>query len=134
MNYWLVKSDPETYSLDNLKQDKSTTWDGVRNAQARNYLKQMKKGDKVFVYHSSNEKSIVGVTEVEKEYFQDPTTDDTRWVAVNLKYKKKFKNPLNLNLIKKTKGLENIPLLKQSRLSVMPISLTEAEIILESTK
>lgn len=134
MNYWLIKSDPETYSLDNLEKDKITIWDGVRNAQARNYLKQMKLGDTLFFYHSGDDKSIVGLAEVVEEFFQDPTTDDNRWVAVKVKFKKKFKNPLSLGVIKNTVGLENIQLLKQSRLSVMPITDKEAKTILSLTK
>lgn len=134
MSYWLIKSDPETYSLDNLETDKITVWDGVRNAQARNYLKQMKLGDTLFFYHSGDIKSIVGLAEVVEEFFLDPTTDDDRWVAVKVKFKKKFKNPLILGVIKNTVGLENIQLLKQSRLSVMPITDKEAKIILSLTK
>lgn len=134
MNYWLIKSDPGTYSLDNLEKDKITIWDGVRNAQARNYLKQMKLGDPLFFYHSGEDKSVVGLAEVVEEFFQDPTTDDNRWVAVKVKFKKKFKNPLNLAVIKNTVGLENIQLLKQSRLSVMPITDKEAKTILSLTK
>lgn len=134
MNYWLIKSDPETYSLDNLEKDKITIWDGVRNAQARNYLKQMKLGDTLFFYHSGDDKSIVGLSEVFEEFFQDPTTDDNRWVAVKVKFKRKFKNSLSLAVIKKTVGLENIQLLKQSRLSVMPITYEEASTILSLTE
>ncbi|MCX7735811.1 MAG: EVE domain-containing protein [Candidatus Kapabacteria bacterium] len=134
MSYWLIKSDPETYSLDNLEKDKITIWDGVRNAQARNYLKQMKFGDTLFFYHSGDDKSIVGLAEVVEEFFQDPTTDDNRWVAVKVKFQKKFKNPLSLAVIKNTVGLENIQLLKQSRLSVMPITDKEAKTILSLTK
>lgn len=134
MSYWLIKSDPETYSIDNLKNEKITIWDGVRNAQARNYLKEMKKGDKLFFYHSGGDKTIIGLAELTQEYFQDPTTDDSRWVAVKIKFLKKFKNPLSLASIKQTKELENMPLLKQSRLSVMPVSEEEAEKIISLTE
>lgn len=133
MNYWLIKSDPEAYSFDNLAKDITTIWDGVRNAQARNYLKEMKKGDKLFFYHSGEERSIVGLAELVNEYFQDPTTDDSRWVAVKVKFMKKFKKPLSLNVIKKEKEFENIQLIKQSRLSVMPITKAEADKILNLT-
>jgi len=133
MNYWLIKSDPETYSIDNLKNDKNTIWDGVRNAQARNYLKEMKKGDKLFFYHSGEDKSIIGLAELTQEYFQDPTTDDPRWIAVKLRFLKKFKNPLSLASIKQIKELENMLLIKQSRLSVMPITKAEADKIMSLT-
>jgi predicted RNA-binding protein with PUA-like domain len=134
MNYWLIKSDPETYSIDNLKDDKITVWDGVRNAQARNYLKEMKKGDKLFFYHSGEDKSIIGLAELFQEFFQDPTTDDSRWVAVKVKFIKKFKNPLSLTSIKQIEELENMQLLKQTRLSVMPLTEAEADKIMSLTK
>lgn len=134
MNFWLIKSDPETYSIDNLKDDKITIWDGVRNAQARNYLKEMKKGDKLFFYHSGEDKSIIGLAELIQEFFQDPTTDDSRWVAVKVQFLKKFKNPLSLDSIKQIKEFENMQLLKQSRLSVMPLTEAEADKIMSLTK
>lgn len=134
MKHWLIKSDPETYSLNDLENDKTTIWDGVRNPQARNYLKEMKLGDKLFFYHSGDERAIVGLAELSQEYFQDPTTEDSRWVAVKVQFLKRFTNPLNLSKIKQTEELKNIQLLKQSRLSVMPITEEEAKKIITLTK
>lgn len=134
MNYWLVKSDPEDYSWKELKKDKSTDWDGVRNYQARNNLKEMKKGDLVFIYESVTTKEILGISEVTKEYYQDPKTDDDRWVAVELTFKKELKNPVSLKQIKQIEELREIALIKQSRLSVMPIKKEEFDKILELSK
>lgn len=122
MNYWLVKSDPETYSWDNMTKDKRTFWDGVRNYQARNYMKEMKLGDLVFFYHSQSDKSIVGITKVIKEHYPDPTTDDDRWVVVDLEVVQTLSNPVTLEQIKQNPVLSNLPLVKQQRLSVMPIT------------
>ena len=121
--YWLVKSEPNVWSIDEQKKAgaKGTLWDGVRNYQAANNLKAMKKGDLCFFYHSNIGKEIVGVVEVIKEYFIDPTDKDKRFVAVQLKFKKKFKNSVKLEIIKQNKELSQLSLLKQSRLSVMPI-------------
>lgn len=131
MNYWLVKSEPFKYSWQDLLNDGSTYWDGVRNYQARNNLKRMKKGDKVLFYHSNKGLEVVGVSEVTKEYYQDPTTDDDRWVVVDLKPLKTLNNPVSLKSIKADKRLSEIALVKQSRLSVMPIKKEEFETILE---
>ena len=122
MKYWLVKSDPETYSFDNFKADNSTIWDGVRNYQARNYLNEMQLGDLVLVYHSQTSKDIVGIVEVTKTAFPDPTTNDERWLAVELTFKSRFKNSITLNKLKNDDILRDLPLIKQSRLSVMPIT------------
>ncbi|MEC9381681.1 MAG: EVE domain-containing protein [Thermodesulfobacteriota bacterium] len=121
MKYWLTKSEPYKYSWENMLKDKVTYWDGVRNYQARNNLKSMKKGDKVFFYHSNEGKEIVGITEVIKEYYQDPTTKDERWVVVDLKVKKTLKRSISLSEIKEDPILSKMPLIKQSRLSVMEI-------------
>lgn len=134
MAYWLVKSDPDSYSIYDLQKDISTVWDGVRNYQARNNMNKMKKGDLVLVYHSNKEKAIMGLAKVIKEAHQDPTTDDERWTAVDLKLEKVFNKQPDLALIKKTKGLEDIALIKQSRLSVMPITKKEYDIIMKLTK
>jgi len=134
MAYWLVKSDPDSYSISDLQKDISTVWDGVRNYQARNNMNKMKKGDLVLVYHSNKEKAIMGLAKVIKEARQDPTTDDERWTAVDLKLEKVFNKQPDLALIKKTKGLEDIALIKQSRLSVMPITKKEYDIIMKLTK
>ena len=121
--YWLVKSEPNVWSIDQQKKAgaKGTLWDGVRNYQAANNLKAMKKGDLCFFYHSNIGKEIVGIVEVIKEYFIDPTDKDKKFVAVQLKFKKKLKNFVKLEIIKQNKQLSQLPLIKQSRLSVMPI-------------
>ena len=117
MKYWIAKSEPYKYSWENMLKDKITYWDGVRNYQARNNLKAMKKGDQVFFYHSNEGKEIVGVTEVLREHYQDPTTDDDRWVVVDLKVKKSLKRSISLAEIKKDPILSKMSLIKQSRLS-----------------
>ena len=121
MKYWIAKSEPYKYSWENMLKDKITNWDGVRNYQARNNLKAMKKGDQVFFYHSNEGKEIVGVTEVLREHYQDPTTDDDRWVVVDLKVKKSLKRSISLAEIKKVPILSKMSLIKQSRLSVLEI-------------
>lgn len=125
MNYWLVKTDPEAYSWEQFLKDKKTVWDGVRNYQARNSLKEMKTGDMALFYNSREERKVKGIVRVTKEAFPDPTTTDERWVAVELKVEKNFKKSVSLDEIKKDKVLSGITLIKQSRLSVMP--LTESE-------
>ena len=134
MKYWLVKSEPYKYSWQDLLKDKWTYWDGVRNYQARNNLKDMKTGDLVLYYHSNEGKEIVGVSEIIKEYYQDPTTDDERWVVVDLKPVKTLDNPVTLKQIKDEPRLKDIALIKQSRLSVMPIKKKEYDIILSLSK
>ena len=130
-NYWLLKSEPKTWSWNDQVREKTTMWDGVRNYQARNNLIKMKKGDLCFFYHSVSEKSIVGIVEVVKESYPDPTDKLGKFVVVDVKTKSKIKKNISLEMIKKTAGLENIPLLKQSRLSVMPISNKEWNIIIK---
>lgn len=125
MNFWLVKSDPDSYSWDKFVIDKRTAWDGVRNYQARNNLKLMEVGDKVLFYESVTTKDVIGIAEVTQTAFQDPTTNDDRWVAVELEADTKFDKPVNLNDIKNVEKLQNIALLKQSRLSVMPLTSDE---------
>jgi len=121
MKYWLLKSEPSTWSWQNQKKVKKEMWDGVRNYQARNNLMKMKKGDQCFFYHSVTEKKIVGVVEVVKEHYPDPTDKTGKFVVVDVKQIKELKNPVTLEQIKNNKDLQNIPLVKQSRLSVMPI-------------
>ena len=121
MKYWLVKSEPFKYSWTMMLKDKVTYWDGVRNYQARNNLKLMKKGDLVLFYHSNEGKEIVGVTKVVKEYYQDPTTEDEKWVVVDLRVDKTLKRPISLKEIKGDNSLKDIGLIRQSRLSVMEI-------------
>ena len=129
--FWLLKSEPSAWSWSNQVKEKTTMWDGVRNYQARNNLIKMKKGDLCFFYHSVSEKSIVGIVEVVKESYPDPTDNSGKFVVVDVKTKSKIKQAISLEIIKKTAGLENIPLLKQSRLSVMPISKKEWDIIIK---
>ncbi len=121
--YWLVKSEPNVWSIDQQKKagTKGTVWDGVRNYQAANNLRAMKKGDFCFFYHSNIGKEIVGIVEVIKEHFIDPTDKEKKFVAVQLKFRKKLKNFVQLEKIKQNKELSQLPLIKQSRLSVMPI-------------
>ena len=130
-NSWLLKSEPSTWSWDDQVREKTTMWDGVRNYQARNNLIKMKKGDLCFFYHSVSEKSIVGIVEVVKESYPDPTDKSGKFVAVDVKTKSKIKQAISLEIIKNTTGLENITLLKQSRLSVMPISNKEWNLIIK---
>lgn len=132
MQYWLVKTEPETYSFSDLQKKVEDIWDGVRNYQARNFLMEMKKGDLVLVYHSGKDKAIVGLAELSKEHFPDPNQgDDDRWYAVMLKAKQGLKKNISLETIKKTEELQNMLLLKQSRLSVMPVSEMAFETILK---
>ncbi|MBL61171.1 MAG: ubiquinol-cytochrome C reductase [Candidatus Pelagibacter sp.] len=131
MKYWLVKSEPNVWSIDQQKKagDKGAMWDGVRNYQAANNLKAMKAGDLCFFYHSNIGKEIVGIVEVIKEYYIDPTDKKKKFVAVQLKFKEKFRNPVGLEIIKQNKQLSNLALVKQSRLSVMPIDAKSWKII-----
>ena len=131
MNYWLVKSEPSAYSWDQLVKDGSTVWSGVRNYAARIHLKAMKKGDHVFFYHSNEGVEIVGIATVSKEHYQDPTTDDANWVAVDIKPLKKLKNPVSLAQIKAMKSLKDMALVRISRLSVSPVTPKEFEVIME---
>ena len=131
MNYWLVKSEPSTYGWEQLVKDKKTTWDGVRNYAARIHLRSMKKGDEVLFYHSNEGMEIVGIAKVDKEAYQDPTTEDTNWVAVDLKPYKKLKNPVSLTQIKADKRLKDMALVRIGRLSVQPVTEKEWKIIME---
>ena len=133
MQYWLLKSEPDVWSIDQQKKagKKGAPWDGVRNYQAANNLKKMKKGDLCFFYHSNIGKEIVGIVEVIKTAFIDPTDREKRFVAVKVKYKSKLKTPVSLENIKKNKDLKDIALIKQSRLSVMPIDTKCWKIILK---
>lgn len=131
MNYWLVKSEPSVYSWDNLVHDKDAVWDGVRNYAARLHLNGMKLNDKVLFYHSNQGLSVYGIAKVSKTAYQDPTTDDDRWVAVNLAPYKSLKNPVSLSEMKKQKKLQNIGLIRIGRLSVMPLSKEEFDLIVK---
>ncbi len=134
MNFWLVKTEPGDFSWQNLLNDKKTSWAGVRNYQARNNLKVMKLGDKVLLYHSVCEKQVMGVCRVTKEFFPDPTIDDNRWVAVELVPEGELNKPVALEAIKANPKLENIALVKQSRLSVMPLTRDEFDTLVEMGK
>ena len=130
MPFWLVKQEPSKYSWEEFLKDKKTYWDGVRNYQARNNLQAMKKGDQVFFYHSVVGKQIVGIAQVIRESYPDPTTDDPAWVVVDLKPIKSLKVPVTLAQIKSHSKLNEIALVKQSRLSVIPLTQSEFKIIL----
>lgn len=130
MQYWLVKSEPETYSWADLVKDGKICWDGVRNYQARNNLQQMQRGDLVLFYHSVSEKAVVGIAKVDRAAYPDPTAEDAKWVAVDLVPERDFKDAVTLEQIKKDSRLENIALLRQSRLSVMPLRPEEFEVLL----
>ena len=132
--YWLLKSEPCTWSWEDQVQSKIDMWDGVRNYQARNNLMKMKKGDHCFFYHSVNEKSVIGIVEVHKEHYPDPTDKSKRFVAIDVKALKKLKYPVTLDRIKKNKKLQKISLIKQSRLSVMPLTISEFKEILKLSK
>ena len=131
MAYWLVKSEPFKYSWDQFVKDKKTFWDGVRNYGARNNLKAMKKGDEVFFYHSNEGVEIVGIAMVVKEHYQDPTTEETAWVVVDLKPLKKLKKPVTLSQIKSEKRLANMDLVRLGRLSVQTVKEEEWSVVLE---
>jgi len=128
-SYWMVKQEPDTYSWDDLVKDGSTDWSGVRNYQARNNLRGMKVGDRVLFYHSGKGKEVVGVAEVIKSAYRDPTADDDQWVAVDLKPVKALSNPVQLAAIRYDKRLSQLPLIRQSQLSVMPLSKDEFDVI-----
>jgi predicted RNA-binding protein with PUA-like domain len=134
MNYWLVKSEPFKYSWTQFVADGKTFWDGVRNYGARNNLKAMKKGDRVFFYHSNEGLAIVGIAEVVKEAYQDPTTIDPNWVAVDLKPLKALKTPVTLAQIKAEADLKDMQLVRLSRLSVASVKKAEYEKIVAMAK
>ena len=127
MNYWLMKTEPGTYSWEDLARDKKATWDGVRNFQARNNLKAMKKGDLVFIYHSGDDKAVIGIAHITKEQFADPADKD--WIVVDIAPDKKLKNPVTLAQIKSDKRLSTMVLVRVSRLSVQPVKKEEFDIV-----
>jgi predicted RNA-binding protein with PUA-like domain len=131
MSYWLVKSEPDVYGWQQLEKDKQTVWSGVRNYAARIHLRDMKKGDEVLFYHSNEGMEIVGIAKVVKESYQDPTTEDDRWVAVDIKAYKKLKKPVALTQIKADKRLAEMALVRIGRLSVQPVSEKEWKIIMD---
>jgi predicted RNA-binding protein with PUA-like domain len=129
MNYWLLKTEPETFSWDNLEKDGKATWDGVRNPRARNNLKNMKKGDLAFIYHTGDEKSVIGIARVEREAYPEP--GDAAWVAVDLVPEKKLKNPVTLAAVKAESDLKDMTLARVPRLSVQPVEKTEYDKIIK---
>ena len=133
MKYWLLKSEPDVWSIDQQRKDgkKGTNWDGVRNFQAANNLKKMKKGDHCFFYHSNIGKEVVGIVEIIKEAFIDTTDPKKKFVAVRVKFKSSLEKPVSLEKIKKNRNLRHLALIKQSRLSVMPIDTKSWKIILK---
>jgi predicted RNA-binding protein with PUA-like domain len=128
-SYWMVKQEPETYSWDDFVRDGKTDWTGVRNYQARNNLREMKTGDHVLFYHSGKDKAVVGLAEVVKSAYPDPTADDGQWIAVDLKPVKPFANRVPLPAIRYDKRLNGLPLIRQSQLSVMPLTKDEYDVI-----
>jgi predicted RNA-binding protein with PUA-like domain len=134
MNYWLVKSEPHTYSWQNMTSDGEIHWDGVRNFQARNNLMKMKVGDRVLFYHSGESREVVGVVTVSKEHYPDPSDDSGKFVMVNVKFESELQNPVTLRSIKSNPALVHMPLIKQSRLSVMPLSIDDFNEIIKMSK
>ncbi|CAE7681643.1 Thyn1 [Symbiodinium microadriaticum] len=130
MNYWLIKSEPNTYSWDDFVKLGRDHWDGVRNYQARNNMKNMKEGDLALFYHSVNEKSVIGVAKVVREFYQDPTTDDERWVVVDFVPEYKLNRSISLEEIKSDDRLSEMVLVRNSRLSVQPVKKEEFDIII----
>lgn len=131
MNYWLIKSEPFKYPWEQLLKDKRTCWDGVRNYAARLNLRAMKKGDLALFYHSNEGKEVVGVAKVVKEHYQDPTTDDERWVAVDVAPVETLKKPVGLDVIKADERLQDMALVRLGRLSVSPVKKEEFDRIME---
>lgn len=129
MNYWMVKSEPSSYSWMDFESKGEDVWDGVRNFQARNFLKEMQLGDQVLFYHSGKEKSVVGIAAVSKEAYPDPL--DENWVSVDLKVNRKMNNPVSLSQLKSDDRLSDLKMLKQSRLSVSPVEKDEFQLILK---
>ena len=136
MQYWLLKSEPNVWSIDQQKKAgvKGVSWDGVRNYQAANNLKKMKKSDLCFFYHSNIGKEIVGIVEIIKTAFLDTTDKQKRFVAVQVRFKEKLKKPITLEIIKKTEEIRHLPLIKQGRLSVMPIDFKSWKIIYKMSR
>jgi predicted RNA-binding protein with PUA-like domain len=131
MSYWLIKSEPEVYSWDQLVKDKHTRWDGIRNYAARLHLRSMKKGDEIFFYHSNKGTEIVGIAIVIKEAYPDPTSSDPAWFAIDIKANKKLVKPVTLEQIKKEKKLSAMALVRIGRLSVQPVTEAEWRIIMK---
>lgn len=134
MSYWIIKSEPSTYSWDDLVKEKKTAWTGIRNFQARNYLKEMQKGDISLFYHSGSEKQIVGKAQVDSTFYQDPTSTDSNWVAIDIAAGVNFPKSVSLEQIKNEPALKNIGLLRQSRLSVIKLTKDEFDVIIKMSE
>lgn len=132
MNYWLMKTEPGSYSWDDLEKAGKATWDGVRNFQARNHLKAMKKGDLAFIYHSGEDKAVIGISKIEKEFYPDP--GDKEWVVVDIKPEKKLKKQITLAQVKADRDLTEMVLVRASRLSVQPVKKAEFDRILKMSE
>ena len=130
MSYWLLKSDPETYSFHDLKVDKKTVWDGVLNSLALKHIRNMKKGDLAFVYHSGDEKSIVGIAEIVSDPYPDPKQKDDRLAVMEISYKETLKSPVTLASVKADKRFSDFALVRMSRLSVMPVTAKQWKTLL----
>ncbi|MCX6350570.1 MAG: EVE domain-containing protein [Bacteroidetes bacterium] len=131
MNYWLMKTEPDTYSWDDLVRDGKTIWDGVRNYAARIHLREMKKGDTVFLYHSNVGKAIFGICKVQKEHFPDPSSDDPQWLSVEIIPDVPLRKPITLETIKADAFLKDMILVNNSRLSVQPVTKAQYDYILK---
>jgi predicted RNA-binding protein with PUA-like domain len=134
MQRWLVKTEPDTYSIQDMKQEKVTQWDGVRNALAQQYLRQMERGDAVLIYHSGNEKAIVGEARVTKEKYLDPTDPKGKAVCVDFEYSRTFDHPVALSVIRATPKLKDMELVRISRLSVMPVTDAHWKVLMDLMK
>jgi predicted RNA-binding protein with PUA-like domain len=134
MAYWLIKSDPETYSLDDLKRDGKTVWDGVANPTALVHMRAMKKGDALFVYHSGAGKAIVGIAEVVSAPYPDPKLGDPKLVAVDIRFREHLEQPVPLSVIKQRKDMADFPLVRFSRLSVMPVTAAQWKTLLDLSR
>lgn len=134
MNYWLAKTEPDTFSWDDLEKEGKSMWDGVRNFQARNNLRSMKKGDSVFFYHSGKNPGIIGIAEVIKEHYPDPTAKEGDWSVVEVKPLRKLDRFVSLQEIKQTQGLENMYLIRNPRLSVQPVTAEQQALLLKLEK
>jgi predicted RNA-binding protein with PUA-like domain len=132
MNYWLLKTEPDTFSWQDLEKAGKATWDGVRNFQARSHLKSMKKGDLAFIYHTGDEKAVIGIARIEKEFYPEPGDKD--WVVVDLKPEKKLKKPVTLAQIKADRDLKQMVLVRVSRLSVQPVEKAEFDRVVKMSE
>jgi predicted RNA-binding protein with PUA-like domain len=132
MTYWLLKTEPDSFSWDNLEKAGKATWDGVRNFQARSNLKEMKKGDLVFIYHTGDEKSVIGIAQVQREFYPEP--GDAEWVVIDIVPQKKLKRPVSLAEIKSDKQLKDMKLARVPRLSVQPVTKNEFDYVVKMSE